>query len=237
MNDRESQLWKRCILVLYIIKKLEFFTLFSREKEWNLKCFHLFREWKVKWKCLEIEIENEKWNEKALKSRSRVKSEMKMPRDRDREVKFQNNSREFSRNETLAGYCTEPTLCKILSKFALCATDSSGSLFRWLSNQFEFQTHQGQLIYCASNFQIPDSFFCENNTDDNPRETVIEWWNSDLMFFYCILCISRRFWKWSTQGSYIWMLTRVIFAYHFFFFVFLGHNRTQWVIGSINLPD
>ena len=105
MNDRESQLWKRCILVLYIIKKLEFFTLFSGEKEWNLKCFHLFREWKVKWECLEIEIENEKWNEKALKSRSRVKSEMKMPRDRDREVKFQNNSREFSRNETLAGYC------------------------------------------------------------------------------------------------------------------------------------
>ena len=34
-----------------------------------------------------------------------MKSEMKMPRDRDREVKFQNNSREFSRNETLAGYC------------------------------------------------------------------------------------------------------------------------------------
>ena len=33
-----------------------------------------------------------------------MKSEMKMPRDRDREVKFQNNSREFSRNETLAGY-------------------------------------------------------------------------------------------------------------------------------------
>ena len=32
-----------------------------------------------------------------------MKSEMKMPRDR--EMKFQNNSREFSRNETLAGYC------------------------------------------------------------------------------------------------------------------------------------
>ena len=36
-----------------------------------------------------------------------MKSEMKMPRDRDREVKFQNNSREFSRNETLAGYWCE----------------------------------------------------------------------------------------------------------------------------------
>ena len=34
-----------------------------------------------------------------------MKSEMKMPRDRDREVKYQKNSREFSRNETLAGYC------------------------------------------------------------------------------------------------------------------------------------
>ena len=34
-----------------------------------------------------------------------MKSEMKMPRDRDREVKSQQNSREFSRNETLAGYC------------------------------------------------------------------------------------------------------------------------------------
>ena len=33
-----------------------------------------------------------------------MKSEMKMPRDRDREVKFQKKSREFSRNETLAGY-------------------------------------------------------------------------------------------------------------------------------------
>ena len=120
MNDRESQLWKRCILVLYIIKKLEFFTLFSREKEWNLKCFHLFREWKVKWKCLEIEIENEKWNEKALKSRSRMKSEMKMPRDRDREVKFQNNSREFSRNETLAGYCLSLKMLQSLWNSSQC---------------------------------------------------------------------------------------------------------------------
>ena len=34
-----------------------------------------------------------------------MKSEMKMPRDRDREVIKEKNSREFSRNETLAGYC------------------------------------------------------------------------------------------------------------------------------------
>jgi len=49
-------------------------------------------------------FENEKWNENALRSRSRMKSEMKVLRDRDREVKFPKKSREFSRNETLAGY-------------------------------------------------------------------------------------------------------------------------------------
>ena len=35
-------------------------------------------------------FESEKWNEKPLKSRSRVKSEMKMPGNRDREVKLEN---------------------------------------------------------------------------------------------------------------------------------------------------
>ena len=98
---------KTCIIHSFFSRKRvksERLSLFSRNEKWNYFSFHSFREWKVKWKCLEIEIENEKWNEKALKSRSRVKSEMKMPRDRDREVIFQNNSREFSRNETLAGY-------------------------------------------------------------------------------------------------------------------------------------
>ena len=80
------------------------FTLFSREKEWNLKCFQSFREMKSEF-CFPFTLfENEKWNENALRSRSRMKSEMKMPRDRDREVKFPKKSREFSRNETLAGY-------------------------------------------------------------------------------------------------------------------------------------
>ena len=78
------------------------FTLFSREKEWNLKCFHSFRELKSEFCFPFTHFENEKWNENAL--RSRMKSEMKMPRDRDQEVKCQQNSREFSRNETLAGY-------------------------------------------------------------------------------------------------------------------------------------
>ena len=68
-----------------------YFTLFSREK-------------RVKFEMLSLFPRNEKWNQNALKSRSRVKSEMKMPRDRDREVKLEKNSREFLRNETLAGY-------------------------------------------------------------------------------------------------------------------------------------
>ena len=54
--------------------------------------FTLFEKWKVKWFFLSLF--------------SRSESEIEIPRDRDREVKFQNNSREFSRNETLAGYCT-----------------------------------------------------------------------------------------------------------------------------------
>ena len=83
------------------------FTLFSREKGWNLKCFHFFREMKSetnipftlfeKWKV--------KWFFVSLFSRS--KSEIKIPRDRDWEVKFEKKSREFSRNDTLAGYWLE----------------------------------------------------------------------------------------------------------------------------------
>ena len=57
-----------------------------RSENWNNNLVHSFWEWRMKM------------------PRSRMKSEMKMPRDWDREVKFQNNSREFSRNETLAGY-------------------------------------------------------------------------------------------------------------------------------------
>ena len=53
--------------------------------------FTLFEKWKVKWFFLSLF--------------SRSESEIEIPRDRDREVKFPNNSREFSRNETLAGYC------------------------------------------------------------------------------------------------------------------------------------
>ena len=53
---------------------------------------------------LSLLFENWKVNLVFLSLISRMKSEMKMPRDRDREVKCSKNSRELSRNETLAGY-------------------------------------------------------------------------------------------------------------------------------------
>ena len=42
---------------------------------------------------------------KSLHSFSRSESEIETARDREREVKRKNNSREFSRNENLAGLC------------------------------------------------------------------------------------------------------------------------------------
>ena len=42
---------------------------FPRSEKWNENLVHSFREWKVKWKYLDIE--NEKWNENASRSRSR----------------------------------------------------------------------------------------------------------------------------------------------------------------------
>ena len=73
------------ILVLYMIIFLNFdkmqihnFTLFSREKGWNLKCFHSFREVKSEMKISFTHFENEKWNENVLRSRSRMKSEIEI---------------------------------------------------------------------------------------------------------------------------------------------------------------
>ena len=72
-------------------------------REWILKvrevksemkiCFTLFEKWKVKWKLYSLFSRSEKWNENLIHSFREVKSEMKMPRDR--EVKFLENSWEF----------------------------------------------------------------------------------------------------------------------------------------------
>ena len=94
------------------------FTLFSREKEWNLKCFHSFWELKSEFCFPFTHFENEKWNENALRSRSRMKSEMKMPRDR--EVKCQTNSQEFSRKETTGCDMFSESYDQQLSDFDFC---------------------------------------------------------------------------------------------------------------------
>ena len=56
------------------------FTLFSREKEWNLKCFHSFWELKSEFCFPFTHFENEKWNENASRSRSRSEMSTKFSR-------------------------------------------------------------------------------------------------------------------------------------------------------------
>ena len=70
---------------------VKFHSFFLEKKGEIFVPFTLFEKWK--------------WNENDWKSRSRSESEIKMTRDQDREVKFQKDSREFSRIETLAGHC------------------------------------------------------------------------------------------------------------------------------------
>ena len=53
---------------------------FSREKEWNLKRFHTFRELKSEFSFPFTHFENEKWNENAPRSRSRSEMSTKFSR-------------------------------------------------------------------------------------------------------------------------------------------------------------
>ena len=76
---------------------------FLEKKEWNLNCFHFFREMKSEIIFLFTLFEKWKVNWFLISLFSRSESEIEKPRDRDREVKYEKNSREFSRNETLAG--------------------------------------------------------------------------------------------------------------------------------------
>ena len=90
-TDHCYNLWGTSFTKIYIWSKFLNFSwqemhislFFLEKKEWNLKCFHSFREmkseikmpwnrdreWKVKWKCPEIEIE--KWNWKKILENSR----------------------------------------------------------------------------------------------------------------------------------------------------------------------
>ena len=101
------------------------FTFCPRSEKWNENWIHSFREWKVKYKCLEFEIESEKWNENSLRSRLRVKSEMKMPRDQNREVIFLENSREILDNPEFSLFSSVSSNFMSEYKFAL-------ALFSWV---------------------------------------------------------------------------------------------------------
>ena len=70
-----------------------------------MKWFHHFREMKSEKFSPFTLFEKWKWKSNDSKSRSRSESENQMTQNRDREVNFQKNSREFSRIETLAGHC------------------------------------------------------------------------------------------------------------------------------------
>ena len=70
-----------------------------------MKWFHHFREMKSEKFSPFTLFEKWKWKSNDSKSRSRSESENQITQNRDREVNFQKNSREFSRIETLAGHC------------------------------------------------------------------------------------------------------------------------------------
>ena len=108
-------------------------SLISRSEKWNENLVHSFREWKVKWKCLDIEIESEKWNENVSKSRSRVKSELKMPRDRDREVKFLENFREISRNSWESRNQENFKFCYKCFSFSKCLLWNTTKCYFWIN--------------------------------------------------------------------------------------------------------
>ena len=61
------------------------FSTIHYQKKWNFSLFFLEKKSEI-WNAFTY-FENEKWNENALKSRSRMKSEMKRPWNRDREWK------------------------------------------------------------------------------------------------------------------------------------------------------
>ena len=71
-----------------------------REVKSEIKKLSLFFEkCKVKKKCFHSFSRSAKWNQNAFTLFREVKSEIKMLRDRDREVKILENSEQFSRNE------------------------------------------------------------------------------------------------------------------------------------------
>ena len=70
-------------------------SLFPRNEKWIKNLVHSFSRSESEKKSLSLFFEKWKVKWKSSSLFSRMKSEMKMPRDRDREVKFLENSREI----------------------------------------------------------------------------------------------------------------------------------------------
>ena len=84
--EKKSEIWKAFTLFEKWKVNLFFLSLISRVKSEMKMPWNRDREWKVKWKCLEIEIE--KWNRKKILENSRETrlSQVTAPLSRKRAV-------------------------------------------------------------------------------------------------------------------------------------------------------
>ena len=99
-----------------------------------------------------------------------MKSEMKMPRDRYKEVKCKKNSREFSRNKTPAGYWLPgdrypKIMCPALwmkTKTDQTFTDNNQSVFRFQILLIDISTIDNFIFQHLHNRQMKASITADN---------------------------------------------------------------------------
>ena len=145
--------------------KSDMLSLFSRNENCILFYFHSFREWKVKWKCLEFEIESEKWNENASRSRSR--SEI---------------SREFSRNSWES---------RIFFIYPLCIFKCLFKFHVWVNANLHW-LHLVEFLHCR--FQMcPQITYFTVNIQMRPQIACLKGCKATLttfLFYLSPLCFS-----------------------------------------------
>ena len=78
---------------------MSYFQMYGCQTGTSESGFLKFEKWKVKIKSFHSFSRSAKWKKNAFTLFREVKSEIKMLRDRDREVKILENSEQFSRNE------------------------------------------------------------------------------------------------------------------------------------------
>ena len=93
--EKKSEIWNAFTLFEKWKVNLFFLSLISRVKSEMKMPWNRDREWKVKWKCLKIEIESEKWIENASRSRSRSEISREFSRNFEKFLRIK-KSRKFS---------------------------------------------------------------------------------------------------------------------------------------------